>query len=120
MAVLSLNHVAIIVQNLDAARQFYEDVLGLRPVERPAEVKAGGPGIWYGAGAVQLHLFVDPDARETSIRHVGIEVDDLDDVLERAMAQGITAEDAFPFGRFKRRRFIRDPWGNLLELMSCS
>ncbi len=36
----------------------------------------------------------------------------------QSKARGLAVEEAFPFGAFKRRRFIRDAWGNMVELMS--
>ncbi len=118
MGIKAANHVAIIVTDLQKAHEFYGDLMGLREIERPPEVVAGGPGAWYQIDGFQLHLFVGPDPGATSTRHVGVEVDDLDALAEKIKMKGIPLEDAFSFGEFKRRKFTRDPSGNLVELMS--
>src|SRR3954453_8917281 len=37
------------------ARRFYGGLLGLREVEKPAALRAGG-GVWFAAGAQELHV----------------------------------------------------------------
>ncbi|RJP70320.1 MAG: glyoxalase [Candidatus Abyssobacteria bacterium SURF_17] len=118
MGAKALNHVAIVVDDIEKANQFYGRLLRLRQLERPPEVIAGGPGAWYKLGNRQLHIFVGPGARETSIRHFGLVVEGMDTLVERLRAAGFELEDAFSFGEFKRRKFVRDPFGNLIELMS--
>ncbi|MBI4832530.1 MAG: VOC family protein [Candidatus Lindowbacteria bacterium] len=83
MSVKRLNHVAIIVDDLQKAHDFYSGLLGLNRIERPPEVKAGGPGAWYAIGDRQLHVFVKPGTAETTDRHIGLEIDDMDELVER-------------------------------------
>src|SRR5262249_60317416 len=49
------SHVAISVTDLDAARDFYCDVLGFEVLPRP---DFGFPGLWLRVGSLQLHLAV--------------------------------------------------------------
>jgi catechol 2,3-dioxygenase-like lactoylglutathione lyase family enzyme len=53
----ALHHVSVSVVNLEACRNFYRDVLGLKEIERPP---FDFPGIWFGIGpnGQQLHLIV--------------------------------------------------------------
>ncbi len=118
MKIKTVNHVAVIVTDLQKAHDFYGELLGLRELERPPEVVAGGPGAWYELDGLQLHLFVGPDPGATSTRHIGVEIDDLDALVQKIKARGLPLEDAFSFGEFKRRKFTSDPSGNLVELMS--
>ena len=113
-----LNHVALIVDDLEKADAFYSGLLRLPHVERPPEVQASGPGIWYQLGDVKLHLYTAPEPPHKSARHFSIEVDDLDDLIRKARDAGYEVEDVFRFGEFKRRKYIRDPFGNRVELMS--
>src|SRR5437667_69670 len=51
--VKSLDHVTIVVKDLERSRQFYVDGLGMRETPRPAFTFLGS---WFQAGATQIHL----------------------------------------------------------------
>ncbi|MDA8329207.1 MAG: VOC family protein [Betaproteobacteria bacterium] len=56
--ILAVHHVALLVSNLQRAREFYEGVLGLVPdLARPV---MRFDGIWYSLGAIQIHLLCLP------------------------------------------------------------
>jgi glyoxylase I family protein len=118
MKIRAVNHVAVVVADLKKAHEFYGELLGLRKIERPPEVKAGGPGAWYQLDGLQLHLFVESNPVSTIPRHFGVEIEDFDEIVQKLEAKGVPLEDAYSFGEFKRRKFTRDPSGNLVELMS--
>lgn len=110
-----LDHASIRVADLDAARRFYEGLLGLARAPRP---DLGFPGEWYALGAGQLHLLqrepmaasgIDPTAP-----HVAIAVDDLDEMRRQLTAAGIAMLD---FGA--QQLWIRDPDGNTVELCAA-
>ena len=48
------------IDDIDTARDFYGRVLGLVEIQRP---DIGRPGLWFGCGANELHLSVQPDLR---------------------------------------------------------
>ncbi|WP_028608769.1 VOC family protein [Paenibacillus harenae] len=52
-----LHHISIIVSDLERAKAFYENVIGLQEIQRPP---FDFPGAWYavGGGGQQLHLIV--------------------------------------------------------------
>jgi catechol 2,3-dioxygenase-like lactoylglutathione lyase family enzyme len=55
---LSVHHVSVCVSDLDRAKRFYGEVLGLPELLRP---DLGFPGAWYRVGTNQeLHLIVHP------------------------------------------------------------
>jgi catechol 2,3-dioxygenase-like lactoylglutathione lyase family enzyme len=98
----------------DDARVFYGGLLGLREIEKPAEMKARG-GCWFDAGGLDVHLRAEekhPDPREQ--RHFGLEVDDVDALRRRLAAAGVEIDpgNPAPWKRF----FARDPFGNRIEL----
>ncbi len=117
--VTRLQHAAITVpaEGLERARHFYSDILGLREVPRPPELQTR-PGIWYSFGSTELHIQARPNAPvEKSDGHPAFVVDDIDAWQQRFEAHGIEViEQPTIYGR--RRFNVRDPFGNLLELMT--
>ncbi|RMD62542.1 MAG: glyoxalase [Planctomycetota bacterium] len=117
---MRLHHAALIVDDLEAAARFYEEVLGLKRDERPAH---DFPGIYYRlAGGAQLHLMELPDpcglhARPDHPgrdRHIALSVENLAPVRARLEAAGI----AWTASRSGRAAvFVRDPAGNAIELV---
>lgn len=117
--VLRLQHAAVTVpiDALDDVRRFYSDVLGLRETPRPPE-NAHHQGIWYTFGTTELHVQArDNVPAEKGDRHPAFVIDDVEAWRERLRQQGIAYEDQPTlFGR--ERFFVRDPAGNLIELMT--
>lgn len=118
--VFALHHVSILVSHTERARQFYENVLGLKPLERP---DLGFPGAWLALGeGQQLHLMElpNPDSREGRPEHGGrdyhfaLRVADLAPFIER-LEQAAVSYTRSRSGRASI--FFRDPDGNALELM---
>jgi catechol 2,3-dioxygenase-like lactoylglutathione lyase family enzyme len=118
-AVLALNHVNLLVADLDAARAFYGGVLGLDELERPAI----GSGAWFDLGNAQLHLSVVADASGTaSNAHIALCLPSatFDEVVEAMVARGLALtrppQSREQLGVPVRTAFCRDPSGNLIEL----
>ena len=99
----------------DAARRFYRDALGLTELTKPPELAARG-GIWFGSGAVQLHLGVEQDFRPAKKAHPAIRVELLDQLAEHLVRSG--CEIPFDVNLPGYRRFyVLDPFGNRLEFL---
>jgi glyoxylase I family protein len=62
LAIETLHHVSLPVSDLDRARKFYGDTLGLTESDRPPFTFEGA---WYRVGDRSLHLIV-PESGETS------------------------------------------------------
>lgn len=117
-AITRLQHAAVTVpvDGLERARGFYSGVLGLREVARPPELQPR-PGIWYSFGSTELHIQTRPEVTPPGDRHPAFVVDDLDAWRAHLAAHGLEVIDQPTI--FNRRRFnVRDPFGNLLELMT--
>lgn len=56
--VRGIDHVTIVVRDLDRSRAFYRDLLGMQEITRP---DFGFPGYWFQAGNTQVHLILDHD-----------------------------------------------------------
>jgi catechol 2,3-dioxygenase-like lactoylglutathione lyase family enzyme len=97
--ITGLDHVNLLIDSGDdalaRARAFYQQLLGLEPLERPANTDSGNPGAWYQCGA-------NLEALRQRLEGAGIE---------------IIAGNRFPG---QERFFVRDPWGNRLEFVERS
>lgn len=106
-------HVNLSVDDVEAARRFYGEVLGFEAAPRPAD--AGRAGCWFSLGSCELHVSLEPGADNAgSKRHVAFEVEDLAAVRARLSSHGVPLEEARPIPGMERF-FARDPAGNRLE-----
>jgi catechol 2,3-dioxygenase-like lactoylglutathione lyase family enzyme len=73
-------------QNLDRARAFYRDKLGLEPVEE----RVGG--LRYVCGPTEFHLFSSGGSPSGASTQMAFEVEDLEAALADLRARGVTFE----------------------------
>jgi indole-3-acetate monooxygenase len=114
--VAGLHHVAIVAPDLESARSFYGDVLGLNErSDRPTDVR---PGHWMDTGGQQLHIVLPGGPGH----HLALEVPDIDAAVAELRAKGIDAPDPYGIGGTPRREgeavqtIFADPFGNRVEL----
>jgi catechol 2,3-dioxygenase-like lactoylglutathione lyase family enzyme len=120
-AVSGYSHVAVSVTDLDAARDFYCDLLGFEVLPRP---DFGFPGLWLQVGELQLHLGVVDEAPSPGpgFPHFALYVptDAFDTTIDAVRAAGakLLGEPStrVDFGTTVRAAFITDPSGNVIEL----
>jgi catechol 2,3-dioxygenase-like lactoylglutathione lyase family enzyme len=124
----AIDHITIVVKDLEASASFYTEVLGMREVERP---RFGFPGRWFQAGTTQIHMNVEGEEagragipplgnkKVTRGFHYAFLVDDCLAVTESLKKAGI------PLAAGPQRRpdgatqvYLRDPDGHLIELVS--
>lgn len=117
-----IHHATFLTSDLDRARSFYEDVLGLSPdTKRP---QMSFDGVWYDVALhQQLHLMLLPDP-EAGLqrpvhggrdRHVALGVDDIEALQVKLEAAGIV----YTLSQSGRSAlFCRDPDGNALEFIA--
>jgi catechol 2,3-dioxygenase-like lactoylglutathione lyase family enzyme len=97
------------------AKAFYGEVLGMDVVMDHGWI------VTYASDAearAQIS-FASEGGSGTPVPDLSVEVDDLEDVLERAKAAGFAVEDGpaeEPWG--VRRFFVRDPFGRLVNILS--
>lgn len=81
-------------QDLDRARRFYRDRLGLEPVEE----REGG--LRYVCGNTEFHIFSSSGAASGRSTQLGFEVEDIDHVVADLRARGLAFE-SFDLGNLK-------------------
>ena len=69
-----------------AARSFYGDVLGLKEIDKPENLRARG-GVWFALGARQVHLGVEANFSPATKAHPGFHVHDLDLLKDRLLVR---------------------------------
>jgi catechol 2,3-dioxygenase-like lactoylglutathione lyase family enzyme len=117
MDILRLDHVQLAMPagGEAAARRFYQGVLGIPEVAKPAHLVARG-GCWFEHGGVKLHLGVDVAFAPARKAHPALIVRDLAALVARLHAAGhMTTEDQ-PLAGYARC-YVDDPFGNRVELM---
>jgi glyoxylase I family protein len=115
------SHVAVSVTDLDAARDFYCDVLGFEVLPRP---DFGFPGLWLRVGDLQLHLGVVEEAPspDPGFPHFALYVptEKFESTIEAVRAAGVKMlgdpSTRVDFGKPVKAAFITDPSGNVIEL----
>lgn len=118
-----LHHATFLVADLNRARIFYENVLGLVPDGKRPEMSF--PGMWYNVGLLQqIHLMQLPNP-ETSTqrpayggrdRHIALSVNNLNALMQKFDSATISYTISMS-GR--PALFCRDPDGNALEFIEC-
>ena len=113
--IIGLDHVQVAAPRgcEEQARAFYGATLGLREVAKP-EPLAGRGGVWFQAGAQQLHIGVEDDFQPARKAHPAFLVSDLAALRARLEAAGAPITEDVPLpGRIRFE--TRDPFGNRLE-----
>jgi catechol 2,3-dioxygenase-like lactoylglutathione lyase family enzyme len=120
MTIVAIDHILLAMPagGESAARDFYAGVLELTEMPKPNAL-AGRGGAWFGNGAVQIHLGVDPEFRPAKKAHPALIVRDLRAYVDRAQKQGCRIAHDEPLPGYERL-FIYDPFGNRIELIEPS
>ena len=122
--ILKLHHASLIVQDIDVALDFYQDILSLAVDNSRPDL--GYPGAWLTLpGEQQIHLMQldDPDRNSQRPehggrdRHLAFAVTAIDEIAKRLQQNNIS----FTKSRSGRKAlFCRDPDGNALEFIEQS
>ncbi len=128
LRVKCLDHVTIVVKDLEASRRFYVECLGMDEVERPG---FKFDGLWFQADQTQIHLILEHDdsgpaglsspERPVSSRthHFAFEVEDSHAAAAHCREMGVTIiHDPKPRPDGAVQTFVQDPDGHIVELCS--
>lgn len=107
-----VHHVSINVDDVDANRAFYVDILGFEPIDRP-ELRVGGA--WLQMGPQQLHL-VELPLVEGVGPHFALHVDDIAAARGVLVDRGVDVTDPKAIDGVCLQCFFHDPAGNQIEL----
>lgn len=123
-----IDHVTLVVRDVEASRRFYVGLLGMEEVPRPAFSFGGA---WFRAGSTLIHLIEQHDlsgpagypvevlVRSSRNHHFAFEVDDASAAAHRLKEMGIPLLDDAkrrPDGAIQV--FLTDPDHHVVELCS--
>ena len=118
MTVLGFEHVNVATGDLDRARRFYAEVLGLRDGPRPPFSRAGA-WMYLGEQAV-VHISTSraPATRKSdAFDHVAFKASGLDETRERLREHNIYFQEFGVPENDLHQVFFRDPDGTEIELI---
>jgi catechol 2,3-dioxygenase-like lactoylglutathione lyase family enzyme len=99
----------------DLARAFYEGVLGIKEVPKPANLAKRG-GCWFERDDLKIHLGVEADFRPARKAHLALLVADLPVLQEKLRRLKYALKEDEPLEGY-HRIYVDDPFGNRIELM---
>lgn len=117
MKITRLDHVQLAMPpgGESEARAFYEGVLGISEVAKPAHLASRG-GCWFEQGALKVHLGVEADFKPARKAHPAFIVSDLEALVTNLKARGYRVAEDQPLDGYNRM-YVDDPFGNRIELM---
>lgn len=115
--VVALDHVQLAMPAGEEAqaRAFYEGLLGIPEVAKPANLAKRG-GCWFQRGDLRIHLGVEKDFSPARKAHPAFCVDDLSGMVAVLRSAGHAVKTDEPLEGYDRI-FTDDPFGNRIELM---
>jgi catechol 2,3-dioxygenase-like lactoylglutathione lyase family enzyme len=114
LQVTQIDHVSVIITDVERSRRFYRDVLGLREIAKPRTFDF--VVVWFDLGNQQLHLLLKDRPDALSPRHFALRVADVAAARAYFRERGIPAQETTPIPGADRF-FIADPDGNRIEII---
>jgi catechol 2,3-dioxygenase-like lactoylglutathione lyase family enzyme len=112
----------IAVKDIDRAKQFYQDKLGLKPIQ-----ETGGEFFMLQSGDTTLNVYRSEFAGTNKATALTFDVDDIDSEVrelkdkgiqfEHYDVQGLTPEGDIYRGESMKTAWFKDPDGNILSLV---
>lgn len=114
LSITQLDHVSIIITDVERSRRFYRDLLGLKEIAKPRTFDF--VVLWFEVGNQQLHLLRKGEADSRSPRHFALRVADVPAARVHFQKYGVPIQDTTPIPAADRF-FISDPDGNRIEII---
>ena len=94
---------------------FYETLLGIPQVPKPAHLAARG-GCWFERGELKIHLGVEVEFRPAKKAHPALEVEGLAALVAHLRQHRVSVVDAEALEGVDHV-YVDDPFGNRIELL---
>jgi catechol 2,3-dioxygenase-like lactoylglutathione lyase family enzyme len=114
LEVTQIDHVSVVVTDVERSRHFYRDVLGLKEIAKPRTFDF--VVLWFDLGNQQLHLLLKDRPDTLSPRHFALRVKDAAAARAYFRSHGVPTQETTPIPGADRF-FIADPDGNRVEVI---
>ena len=112
--ITQIDHVSVIVTDVERSRRFYRDLLGLKEIAKPKTFDF--VVLWFDLGNQQLHLLLKERPDVLSPRHFALRVADCAAARAYFRVNGTPMQETTPIPGADRF-FISDPDGNRIEII---
>ncbi len=112
--VTQIDHVSVIITDVERSRRFYRDVLGLREIAKPKTFDF--VVVWFDLGNQHLHLLLKERPDALSPRHFALRVKDARAARAYFAGRQVATQETTPIPGADRF-FIADPDGNRIEII---
>lgn len=114
MEITHIDHVSVLITDVERSRRFYRDLLGLKEIAKPRTFSF--IALWFELGGQQLHLLLKKEADTRSPRHFALRVKDVPAARIYFRERGVPIEETTLIPSCDRF-FIYDPDGNRIEII---
>jgi catechol 2,3-dioxygenase-like lactoylglutathione lyase family enzyme len=112
--ITQIDHVSVLITDLERSRRFYRDLLGLKEIAKPRTFDF--VVLWFDLGNQQLHLLHKDQPDTLSPRHFALRVADVPAVRKYFQQHDVAILETTPIPGADRF-FIFDPDGNRIEII---
>jgi catechol 2,3-dioxygenase-like lactoylglutathione lyase family enzyme len=114
LKVTQIDHVSVVITDVERSRRFYRDLLGLREIAKPRTFDF--VVLWFDLGNQQLHLLLKDRPDPRGPRHFALRVADCAAARAYLRERGVATDETVPIPGADRF-FIHDPDGNRIEVI---
>jgi catechol 2,3-dioxygenase-like lactoylglutathione lyase family enzyme len=112
--ITQIDHVSVVIAEVERSRRFYRDLLGLKEIARPRTFDF--TVLWFDLGNQHLHLLLKERPDTLSPRHFALRVPDVPAARAYFRRHGVAIQETTPIPGADRF-FIADPDGNRIEII---
>jgi catechol 2,3-dioxygenase-like lactoylglutathione lyase family enzyme len=112
--VTQIDHVSVVITDLERSRRFYRDLLGLKEIAKPRTFDF--VVLWFDLGNQQLHLLLKDCPDTVSPRHFALRVPDAQAARAYFRQNHVSTQETTPIPGADRF-FILDPDSNRIEVI---
>src|SRR5205807_8394192 len=94
LSIVQIDHVSVVITNVERSRRFYRDLLGLKEINKPRTFDF--VVLWFDLGNQHLHLLLKPRPDTLSARHFALRVSDAAAARRYFQGLGMPLEETTP------------------------
>lgn len=116
MIISQIDHVSVLITDVERSRHFYGELLGLADKEIAPPKTFDFVVVWYDLGNQHLHLLLKENPDTESSRHFALRVEDIEGARNYFREREVPIQETVKIPSADRF-FIKDPDGNRIEII---